>query len=153
MRISSWSVLLVVFTGFMCPTVYSSETHKRIYTFDTSQVKNNSGAVDLTLFEQGTQLPGIYPVDIFLNGKKVDYAELVFHIARDPAGQPYLRTCLVRERLLRYGVKVEDYPALFSDSDGDAPQDSSGCANLSVIPDATETFQFSEQKLLLTIPQ
>ncbi|EPH4697024.1 fimbria/pilus outer membrane usher protein, partial [Escherichia coli] len=114
---------------------------------------NNSGAVDLTLFEQGTQLPGIYPVDIFLNGKKVDYAELVFHIARDPAGQPYLRTCLVRERLLRYGVKVEDYPALFSDSDGDAPQDSSGCANLSVIPDATETFQFSEQKLLLTIPQ
>ncbi|EEJ1196348.1 fimbria/pilus outer membrane usher protein [Salmonella enterica] len=127
----------------------------REYSFDASMLDASAKNVDLSLFEQGGQLPGIYLVDILLNGSRMDSMEMPFHAVTDKEGRPYLKTCLTREILVRYGVKVEDYPALF-------PKDSTGgnsetilpnCANLSAIPQATENFQMASQQLLLGIPQ
>ncbi|HIE1977045.1 TPA: FimD/PapC N-terminal domain-containing protein, partial [Escherichia coli] len=85
----------------------------RTYSFDASMLKGGGKGVDLTLFEEGGQLPGIYPVDIILNGSRVDSREMAFRTERDKDGRPYLKTCLTREMLARYGVRTEEYPALF----------------------------------------
>ena len=134
-----------------CAFIYSSAGEARRYSFDASQLNGGGKGVDLTLFEEGAQLPGIYPVDIILNGSRVDSREMLFHTERDRDGSPYLKTCLTRDMLVRYGVKVEDYPGLFRQ--GGSGKDAEACADLAAIPDATETHQFAAQQLLLGIPQ
>lgn len=137
----------------VCAFIYSSTGEARRYSFDASQLNGGGKGVDLTLFEEGAQLPGVYPVDIILNGSRVDSQEMAFHTERDRDGSPYLKTCLTRDMLTRYGVKVEDYPGLFRQEDGDSGKDADACADLSVIPGATETHLFAAQQLLLGIPQ
>lgn len=84
----------------------------KTYSFDASLLKRRGEGVDLTLFENGGQLPGIYPVDIFLNGTIVGSEDIFFH-AEHSNGKPYLKACLSEELLMRYGVKTEKYPKLF----------------------------------------
>lgn len=137
-----------------CVVLYclTCQAEEKTYSFDASQLGGN---VDVSLFEQGGQLPGVYLVDVLLNGERVDSREMVFHQAKDAAGKPVLKTCLTRDLLSRYGVKVESYPGLFANvSANDSETTSSArCADLTVIPQATETFQFNRQQLLLSIPQ
>ncbi|HAX5125848.1 TPA: fimbria/pilus outer membrane usher protein [Escherichia coli] len=144
-------VALVVMIA--CSFVYVHSGLARTYSFDASQLSGGGKEVDLSLFEEGTQLPGIYPVDIILNGSRVDSREMAFRTERDRDGSPYLKTCLTHEMLARYGVKVEEYPGLFHQGDGSSAKGAEPCADLSVIPGATETHQFAAQQLLLDIPQ
>ncbi|HAP0938286.1 TPA: AfaC-I/III family usher protein [Escherichia coli] len=127
----------------------------RTYSFDAAMLKGGGKGVDLTLFEEGGQLPGIYPVDIILNGSRVDSQEMAFHAERDAEGRPYLKTCLTREMLARYGVRIEEYPALFrvSGEGRGASVAEEACADLTAIPQATESYQFAAQQLVLGIPQ
>lgn len=122
------------------------------YLFDPEFLKS-SGDIDLTLFEEGGQPPGTYKVDIILNGSTVDSREMPFYTERNDEGKPYLKTCISREMLIRYGVKIEKYPNLFPRIENDSKRDSDVCANLSVIPQATEFFYFNNQQLILEIPQ
>ncbi|EPT7718395.1 fimbria/pilus outer membrane usher protein [Escherichia coli] len=133
----------------------SGEASTHIYSFDASQLNGGGKGVDLSLFEEGAQLPGIYPVDIILNGSRVDSREMVFRTVHSQDGSPYLKTCLTREMLVRYGVKVEEYPDLFHSSIGAESLGKEGleCANMSAISGATEKYQFAVQQLLLGIPQ
>ncbi|MBS9009113.1 fimbria/pilus outer membrane usher protein [Escherichia coli] len=131
----------------------------KTYYFDASMLSGNMDNIDLSLFEEGGQLPGVYYVDIFLNGSRVESRELVFNTATDSEGKPYLKTCLTRDMLLRYGVKIEEYPTLFdavsdiNNIDSDENGSNTDCAKLTVIPQATEVYQFASQQLLLGIPQ
>lgn len=119
----------------------------RTYSFDASLLNGGGKGVDLTLFEDGSQLPGVYTVDIILNDSRVDYREVTFHTARSDEGKTYLKSCLTKDMLTRYGVKTENYSNLFMSNNEQL------CADLSVIPQATEIFKFAEQKLVITIPQ
>ncbi|OSL20956.1 outer membrane usher protein AfaC [Escherichia coli TA255] len=89
----------------------------------------------------------------------MDYRNIAFHAEKTTDGTPYLKACLSRDMLVRYGVKTEDYPGLFlrenngNDGDNDSKADSEVCADLSAIPQSTETYQFAAQQLLLSIPQ
>ncbi|AZV03732.1 hypothetical protein ELK40_00555 (plasmid) [Enterobacter sp. N18-03635] len=38
---------------------------------------------DISLFNEGAQLPGTYMVDILLNGQRVDSREVVFSLVRE----------------------------------------------------------------------
>ncbi|HBC0970022.1 TPA: fimbria/pilus outer membrane usher protein [Escherichia coli] len=122
-----------------------------IYTFDASMLDGDGEGIDLSLFENGSQLPGIYPVDIILNGSRVDSRDMTFRTEHEENGTPYLKACLTREMLASYGVKIDEYPDLFSSHRGAEFQGE--CADLSVIPDATEKYLFATQQLLLSIPQ
>ncbi|EPJ1970341.1 FimD/PapC N-terminal domain-containing protein, partial [Escherichia coli] len=62
-------------------------------------LKGGGKGVDLTLFEEGAQLPGIYPIDIILNGSRVDSRDMAFRTEKDAEGKTYLKTCLTREML------------------------------------------------------
>ncbi|EFA7453070.1 fimbria/pilus outer membrane usher protein [Escherichia coli] len=127
----------------------------RTYSFDPSLLNDDTKNVDLMLFEAGAQLPGVYPVDIILNDSRVDSREMFFHTAYDSEGNPYLKTCLTRNMLINYGIKTEMYPRLFrkTGKENEVGEKEEDCADLSVIPHATEMFQFSSQQLRLEIPQ
>ncbi|MEB7742507.1 fimbria/pilus outer membrane usher protein [Escherichia coli] len=140
--------------------LYCADAQARTYSFDVSQLGDVGQDVDISLFEQGTQLPGVYLVDVVLNGERVDSREMAFHLEKDAGGAPFLQACLTREQLMRYGVKVDEYPGLFPVASGNRVEGSdnstvgtASCAHLSAIPQATETFQFNSQQLLLGIPQ
>lgn len=104
-----------------------------------------SPAVDLSIYEKGMQAPGKYRVDIFLNGKPVDTLEVNFIENPSSTDKNGLTPCLSPEQLIEWGVKVDDYPDVYADK--------GQCANLSAIPAATSEFQFSRQRLNLSIPQ
>lgn len=158
-----------------CLGLYGMRVQAQTYTFDVAQLGTSD--VDISLLEQGVQLPGVYPVDIILNGEHIDSREVEFHLDNTKNGQPFLQPCLTREQLVRYGIKVEDYPRLFSFHKWNAASKSldsnvipigqlekngdnrhlkvpvAQCAFLSAIPQATATFLFNHQQLLLDIPQ
>lgn len=124
----------------------------RVYTFDPADL--GLDAAEIELFNQGGQLPGVYFVDIWLNDQRVDSRELLFQQQNLEQGESLLEPCLTVEMLARYGVKVEDYPQLAkNEQNRDADEQKMQCVDLSSIPQAFATFQFNEQKLLLSIPQ
>ncbi len=86
----------------------------REYSFDASLLEGAAAAAnaDVSLFEKGGQLPGTYPVDIKLNGERVDTRDVVFTQGKDASGKPVLVPCLTPEQLSRYGVKTESFPSL-----------------------------------------
>lgn len=115
------------------------------YTFDATQLGLAGKDVDVSLFEQGGQLPGTYTVDVLVNGTQVDSRDVVFSLTKDASGKPSLQPCLSVDALTRYGVKVENYPGLGSSG--------TQCARLEAIPQANSDFRFNDQRLLLSIPQ
>lgn len=121
----------------------------RTWTFDPGQLSGAGQDADISVFNQAGQLPGAYITDILLNGRHVDTQEMVFHPATAEDGSPVLKTCLTRAALAGYGVKINDFPGLFPDGHGTEGD----CAHLAVIPGAREEFQFSNQQLLLSVPQ
>lgn len=124
-------------------TVMAHAAHAQKYTFDASLLSAGGEEVDLSLFNEGVQLPGIYNVNILLNGDQVDSQDVKFSVRRE-AGHSTLYPCLSVEQLSSYGVRTEDFAAL---------GDSSGCANLAGLPGASYDFLFSEQQLQLSVPQ
>lgn len=145
---------IATFVMVTCSLMCVDDGIARTYAFDATMLSGDRKNTDLTLFEEGGQLPGVYLVDIFLNGAWVDSREMAFHTMRTPEGRPYLKTCLTRGMLGRYGVKTEDYPALFRAEVGDDALDEPRiCADLSAIPQASEEYQFFGQQLRLSIPQ
>ncbi|TXE24303.1 fimbrial biogenesis outer membrane usher protein [Serratia marcescens] len=132
---------LALTVGLLC---LASSGQARTWQFDPASLGEAGRGADMTLFNQGLQQPGTYRVDILLNGERVDTLDIVFSLAKDRQGQTYLEPCLSVAALSAYGVRVEDYPGLSAGSN---------CARLQAIPQATTDFQFSNQQLLLNIPQ
>lgn len=99
---------------------------------------------DLTAFETGSQVPGVYHVDIVLDEQVVDTRDIRFDTHEDTDGNSQLQPCIRPELLNSWGIKTELFPDL--DNGGE-------CALISAIPQASTNFQFSNQRLILTIPQ
>lgn len=130
---------LAISVGFM---VFSAQA--REYTFDPSMLGLGNDA-DMNLINQGGQLPGTYPVDIILNGERIDSRDVVFKRSDDTTDSSYLEPCLNIDMLSRYGVLIDKYFDIKTSRDQ--------CVKLSFIPGAQADFQFYSQQLLLSIPQ
>ncbi|POZ16197.1 pilin outer membrane usher protein SafC [Lelliottia aquatilis] len=123
------------------------------------------GAVDVSVFNAGGQMPGNYQVDVLLNGERVDTRDIKFSAVKDAQGRSRLQPCLSAEQLSHYGVKTDDYPDLLGkggDGSGDTAtgegttkgDDKAGaCVHLEAISQAKAEYNFNEQQLLLSIPQ
>ncbi|MCL0251392.1 fimbria/pilus outer membrane usher protein, partial [Escherichia coli] len=59
--------------------------------------------------------------------------------------EPALVPCLSLKALAEYGVRIKSFPEL--------AEDQNGCANFSVIPDTKADFDFTAQRLNISIPQ
>lgn len=120
------------------------------YTFDPSMLDGGNSMVDLSLFEEGAQMPGIYPVNIVLGEETVDRRNLAFHLQREPDGKRSLQPCLTVEQLSRYGIRTEKYPGLAT---GGGEEGGVQCARINAIPQGSMTFAFFRQQLIISVPQ
>ncbi|MBL5885723.1 fimbrial biogenesis outer membrane usher protein [Lelliottia amnigena] len=103
-------------------------------------------AVDLTTFEnKGSQLPGTYRVDLFINNERMDTRNVEFRLGKDDKGNETLQPCIPVDDLASWGVLIKKF------SDLGAP--GNDCANLAAIPQASSDFRFARQQLLLSFPQ
>ncbi|EBX5401941.1 capsule biosynthesis protein, partial [Salmonella enterica subsp. enterica serovar Java] len=125
---------------FVSAALLSVGASARSYTFNPALI--NDGAVDVSLFNEGLQLPGDYSVSITMNGEAVDNTMVSFRLDGQN-GHQYLTPCLTPEQLSRYGVDVSKYPALSTNT---------SCADLSAIPQATTHFDFNNQQLSIVVP-
>ncbi|HFE7524013.1 TPA: fimbria/pilus outer membrane usher protein [Salmonella enterica subsp. enterica serovar Newport] len=115
----------------------------RSYTFDASLVGDGKKNVDVSLFNEGLQLPGTYNVTIMVNGNTVDSSVPVPFRLVSVRGKRSLLPCLSPGQLIRYGVDVSKYAGLTVDV---------ACADLSLIPQADIDFNFNQQQLTLVFP-
>ncbi|EBV7178791.1 capsule biosynthesis protein, partial [Salmonella enterica subsp. enterica serovar Thompson] len=134
-----YSILALYVSAALLPLTASART----WTFDPALVDGGKGTVDVSLFNEGLQLPGTYNVTITVNGSTVDSnVPVSFQLAGDK-GHQYLAPCLTPEQLTRYGVDISKYPAL---------KDGKACADLGAIAQATSHFDFNKQQLALVFP-
>lgn len=117
----------------------------KTFTFDPSLIGKDGELVDVSLFNQGLQLPGEYFTSIYVNGNNVGSENINFRI-ENHEGKEILSPCLVSEQLVKYGVDVSKYSDLFKSG-------SEQCADLWAIPQADVQYDFNQQKLSLILPQ
>jgi len=143
---------------FMLPAA----VHAELYFAPELIASDPQMVADLSRFEKaGTQLPGTYQVDIFVNGTLVTTRDLQFIDAadheknaksennsrsdiRDKTG---LMACLTRKELDSFGINTVAFPA-FDDQD-----DTSCISPGKNIPDAYTEFDFQHMRLDISIPQ
>ncbi|HZZ75755.1 MAG TPA: FimD/PapC N-terminal domain-containing protein, partial [Puia sp.] len=104
------------------------------------------GVTDLSVFESaGSQMPGVYRVNVYLNNRNVSIRDIEFTKVTDASGQDVLQPCLTAEDLAEWGVRTSQFPELV--------REGSTCAYLEAIPHAAAEFQFSQLRLNLSVPQ
>lgn len=118
----------------------------KVYTFSPALIDGGGKETDLTRFSQGSQLPGTYPTDIYLNGALVGSQQVMFIPGPDTDGQQGLIPCLTREMLSDYGIRMNMFKA-------PAEEIRKGYFSLSQIPGGQVDFRFNEQSLYLSVPQ
>lgn len=134
-----YSILALYISVALLPLTVSART----YTFDPAEVDGGKGTVDVSLFNEGLQLPGTYNVTITVNENTVDSNVPVPFQLTGKQGNRHLQPCLAPEQLTRYGVDISKYPVT---TDGNA------CADLDAVPQATAHFDFNQQQLALVFP-
>lgn len=131
--------------GFFC--LASGLLHAEEY-FDPDLVEvaaPEQTVSDLSNFNAGSQAPGVYHVDLYVNGEMRESRDVTFRTDKKSGDKVGLEPCLSRAELDSYGIDV----ARFSDLKDDAE----GCADLRVIPEAQARFAFNDQRLTLSVPQ
>lgn len=127
---------LLVMVGAVCADEY----------FDPAMLNNGGGApavTDLSVFQgDAGQLPGIYRVDVYVNGKVVDKRDIRFESAQGQSG--VLQPCLSLEMLDKWGVDTS-----FMQGEGRL----SKCLSIDAVPQAAAEFVFASQRLNVNVPQ
>lgn len=117
--------------------------------FDPAFIENHGQksdkSVDLSAFDNDkSQLPGTYYVNIEINKTQIDARNVDFQLVTLSDGHPVLQGCLQTQELKDNGVKTDLFPTLTTEK---------GCVDLSLIPGASQQFDFQQQKLSVSIPQ
>lgn len=142
--------------AFLLSGLCASSTHAELY-FPMEMISVDAGDIaDLSQFRaDGSQLPGVYDVDIYLNQTVVRRQSVRFDavkpgegetnaVSRDNTG---LVPCLSRSTLDSAGVKVEMFPALMALGEEQ-------CVNpAEYVSGAFSRFDFSRMRLELSVPQ
>ncbi|WP_032833498.1 fimbria/pilus outer membrane usher protein [Pseudomonas sp. URMO17WK12:I12] len=112
--------------------------------FDPAMLNSGGGApavTDLSVFQgQAGQLPGIYRVDVYVNGKAVDKRDIRF----EPTEGQVLQPCLSLEMLDKWGVDLSLIQGVGQ---------LSKCLSIDAVPQATTEFVFASQRLNVSVPQ
>lgn len=136
---------LAALIALSLPTVMHAGYAREYFNPALLEVDNpTSKGTDLSAFEDGSQAPGKYRVDVIINDQMVDTREIEFKSVQSANGDEKLQPCLTVGLLQSYGVKTKLFPELGKEGE---------CANLAAIPKAKVEFIFGSQKLVLSIPQ
>ncbi|MGL5389662.1 MAG: fimbria/pilus outer membrane usher protein [Serratia sp. (in: enterobacteria)] len=137
-RLSQLAWLITLLTSGLTFSVMARD----YFNPELLQVDNpQQGKTDLSVYEDsGSQAPGTYHVDIYMNNDRVDTRDVDFIISADKKD---LQPCLSTKDLEAMGIKTKLFPGL-----GEGK-----CADLSAIPQASAELRFGAQQLLISIPQ
>ena len=138
----------VIVTGMVASSLLAVQGVMAEEHFNPALLETTSSttpSVDLSSFENGRQAPGVYHLDIYINGNQTDTEDITFVASKDATGSSILQACFTAQQLKAWGVKIEEYPKL-SETTG-------SCADLSAIPQAAAELDFNRQRLNLSIPQ
>ncbi|HEI8864669.1 TPA: fimbrial biogenesis outer membrane usher protein [Serratia odorifera] len=138
---------LVACPAFCLLSLFASPLQARDYFNPAFLDGNNAQQIqaDLSVFEnEGSQTPGTYRVDLYVNKQFAGSYDFDFFLQQDNVTGAHLQPCLDIGTLDSLGVKTAAFPMLQNSIHG--------CANLAVIPQASAEFDFSQQRLMLSIP-
>lgn len=131
--------------------LYLSPAHAEFYFPPEMISADGAGIADLALLKaDGSQFPGVYEVDIYLN--QVFYTRQAVRFETADAAMPArddtgLVPCLSRRTLAGAGVKTGQFPGLMA-------LDENQCVNpAAYIDGAFSVFDFSRMRLELSVPQ
>ncbi|WGS54654.1 fimbrial biogenesis outer membrane usher protein [Paraburkholderia sp. D15] len=167
------AVVLSVFAvlgAVQSASVHASETNGAdAVQFDTTFLRTDATqGVDVTRFARGnTVSPGVYSVDIWVNDVRVARQDVHFVAPHEGKNA---RACLSRQMLEKLGVDFAKVgagengkaagnattPALAAQPAhaNDAAANADDCVDLAaLVPESSIDFDFSEQKLMLSVPQ
>ncbi|WP_187649759.1 fimbria/pilus outer membrane usher protein [Xenorhabdus indica] len=118
---------------------------KDYFRLSALELNDTQSVIDLSTFSSpGSQLPGQYQVNIFLNGKEKETKQVNFIKLENGKLSPQLTV----DNLKQFGVKISVFPALMTLSPEQIIDDIS-----EYIPQASASFDFYEQRLDISIPQ
>jgi len=112
------------------------------YHFDPRLLVGVNANADLSVLESGGQLPGIYPVDIYINGIFVDSKDILFERKKTSNNNFILSPKIERKQLSIYGLNLKNF-----DGNGDPYID------ISSIPGAKAVLSYDLKSLMISIPQ
>lgn len=105
-----------------------------------------SAVADLSRFAGGSQAPGTYRVDIYLNETFQGRKDIQF-LADDGTDDSGLTPCLTPDMLISMSVNIESQPAL-------AKADPDKCLDIpTILEGATTQFNFEQLRLDISVPQ
>lgn len=125
-------------------TLSSSGVFSETFKFNPSLIEGGGKHADLSVFDQGGQLPGNYYVDIYVNNEILDKRNVIFKLKYEGEGKNVLSPCLTGKELSQYGVDMAKFKNIVLD-DG-------SCIDLDTIPSLKYELNFNAQALELTIP-
>ncbi|NRN29834.1 fimbria/pilus outer membrane usher protein [Photorhabdus heterorhabditis] len=125
---------------FHSTNVYS-EDYFNIHALETGT--DSPENIDLSIFTQDDSPPGTYWVDIYLNKDKVNTRNVTFVMINNK-----LLPKLTIQQLQDMGVKIDTFPELVS-----LPPETELSDLGQYIPSASTAFNFSQQRLDISIPQ
>lgn len=128
--------------------------------FDPLMISGDSSSVgDLSQFElEGSEPPGTYPVDIYMNGQKIANKDILFTLTSDRLSVDNIKTsdvhdstgltaCLTKKDLVGMGVNLAPFDAL------NALASDKCLSPGKYIPNAYTAFNFEKMRLDISIPQ
>lgn len=128
--------------------LFGSVVHAKEY-FNPALLLNtsDSSVADLSKFESGYQLAGIYKVNVFLNEDFIAFKDFNFvQTEKNDIISGGLTPCIDSKWLLSIGVKVYDFP-------DDENLNNQSCIDLKkYIPESNISYNFSSQRLDISIP-
>ncbi|ERT11666.1 fimbria/pilus outer membrane usher protein [Photorhabdus temperata] len=141
----SWLLLpLFVTVGVLFySTKTYSEDYFNIHALETGTDFGSPEDIDLSIFTQDDQPPGIYWVDIYLNKDKIDTRNVNFIMVNNK-----LLPKLTIQQLQDMGVKINTFSELISLLPETELSDLG-----QYIPSASTAFNFGQQRLDISIPQ
>ncbi len=139
------SPILLTFFYFNCSYGFAEETFNPDFLSDGQ----SSGITisDISKFNRiKYQPPGIYRVDVFVNGENFFTKDLLFIEKENEAGEPYLFPCLDRGMIELFGVKL--------DKEEDFENQQQQCMDfILAVPGSLSEFVFEKHRLNLSFPQ
>jgi len=117
--------------------------------FNPAFLKNSeqdSEVTDLSYFDKGLlQAPGVYRVDIWVNGKSVEITDVQFKSRKSGIE---LTPCFDLQKLISLGLNENYYK-----QNAELMKDPQRCDLISLIPDASVQFDTELQRVNISIPQ
>ncbi|WP_447884816.1 fimbria/pilus outer membrane usher protein [Serratia fonticola] len=116
------------------------------YSFDSELLSSAGEIIDVSIFNEGGQLPGRYTTDVLLNNDYIATEEISFFNVKDANGVSVLTPCLSTTQLSNFGVLTENYPELDNNQ-------SNGCADLLAVDGLSARMNVAKQQLSISVPQ